>query len=534
MFSIFLKRLVPIGRTVRDSTVQPSFQQNLSCLQSISAKPSQDLNPFVVSYLINRCGLSPAAATSASKRVNFETSDRPDSVLTLFRNHGFTETQISDLIKKQPSLIVADPAKTLLPKLKFFHSSGISCRELAKILSRDPVILHSSLDKKIIPAFNFFKGLVGTVENVVIALKYQTRFLKCDLEHLARNVAILRENRVSESDIVMLLTKYPRSIIPGSDRFNEIVEEAKKMGFNPATTFFVVAIHALASMSKSTWKQKLEVYQRWGLCENEIFSAFRLYPWFMTLSETKIVSQMDFFVKRMGLELADIMKDPLILGFSLEKRIIPRCSVLRVLMLKGLVKKDLKIGYLLKRSEKQFLERFVTMYVKEVPQLLDVYKGKTSLLELGYRYEEGRRPGPSLSDPNEIRPVVDDGGTRAYDDHYHRKENVVIDEDQHVGSKGGTVEPQTLEKVVEPAAVMPQPSKKSKVSQSQTAAPAEAKRGGRAARNDGHALLLGSAAKAEDKTVEYGLQKALEKYTELVRCCMSDLLLEDVDIMAWL
>ncbi|KAJ4961081.1 hypothetical protein NE237_020991 [Protea cynaroides] len=91
--------------------------------------------------------------------------------------------------------------------------------------------------------------------------------------------------------------------------------------------------------------------------------------------------------------------------------------------------------------------------------------------------------GLSLSDPNEIRPDVDDGGTRAYDDHYHRKENVVIDEDQHVRSKGGTVEPQTPEKVVKLAAMKPQPSKKSKVNQSQTIASAKAKRGGRAARN---------------------------------------------------
>ncbi|KAJ4951555.1 hypothetical protein NE237_028387 [Protea cynaroides] len=120
-------------------------------------------------------------------------------------------------------------------------------------------------------------------------------------------------------------------------------------------------------------------------------------------------------------------------------------------------------------------------------------------------------PGPSLSDPNEIRPDADDGGTRAYDDHYHRKENVVIDEDQ-VGSKGGTVEPQTPEKVVEPAAVKPQPSKKSKVNHSQNTAPAEAKRGGRAARNvnllqilnelDDHFLKASESAREVSKMLE--------------------------------
>ncbi|KAJ4965843.1 hypothetical protein NE237_017692 [Protea cynaroides] len=388
MFSFFFKRLVPIGRTVRDSSTQLCFQKNRSFLHSLSSKPSEDLNPFVVSYLINICGFSPVAAISASKKVNFVTSDKPDSALTLFRNHGFTETQISNLIKKQPSLLVADPAKTLLPKLKFFHSLGISSCDLSKILSRDPRILFTSLDKKIIPVFTFFKGLVGTDENFVIALRHQTRFLRCDIQNLAQNIAILRENGVSESKIVMLLTKYPRSITRRSDRFNETLEKIKKMGFNPATTIFVVAIQVIESMSKSTWKQKLKAYQRWGLSENEILLAFRLCPWFMILSEKKIMSHMDFFVKRMGLESAVIINNPVIMGYSLEKRIVPRCSVLRVLTLKGLVKKDIKIGYLLNQSEKQFLGKFVTKNVREVPQLLDVYKGKINLLELGFESEE--------------------------------------------------------------------------------------------------------------------------------------------------
>ncbi|XP_042483503.1 transcription termination factor MTERF15, mitochondrial-like [Macadamia integrifolia] len=384
MFSFLFKR-VPIGRTVRDPTTQLGFLQNpSSSLKYISSKPSTVQNPFVFSYLVSSCGFSPAAAISASKKICFESSDRPDSVLALFRNHEFTEAQISSLIRKCPSLLVASPTKTLLPKLEFYHLLGVSSPNIAKM---GPRFFYSSLENKIIPAFNFFNSVVGNVEDVVIGLRRQPRLIDY-LHNVAQNIAILREKGVPESNIVSSLMDFPSTMTPKNDRFEQIVENIQLMGFDPSKYLFIVALHGLASMNKSTWKQKFDAYRRWGFSDNEILTAFRRYPWFMTLSEKKIMSHMDFFVNKMGCELAVIIKCPQLLGLSLEKRILPRCSVFRVLRLKGLVKEDLKIGRLLIKSEKLFLEKFMTKYEKEVPQLLDLYKGNISLGGLGYGTEE--------------------------------------------------------------------------------------------------------------------------------------------------
>ncbi|XP_043713238.1 uncharacterized protein LOC122661795 [Telopea speciosissima] len=160
------------------------------------------------------------------------------------------------------------------------------------------------------------------------------------------------------------------------------------MDFDLSKYTFMRALSVFTSMKKSTWKQKLEAYRRWGFSENEILMAFRRYPYFMAQFEKRILNHTDFFVNKMGWERAVIIKYPQILGLSLEKRIIPRCSVFRVLILKGLMKKDRQMGYLLKKSEKLFLEKFVTKFEKEVPQLLDLYNGNISLLELGYGTEE--------------------------------------------------------------------------------------------------------------------------------------------------
>ncbi|XP_042493775.1 uncharacterized protein LOC122073284 [Macadamia integrifolia] len=334
------------------------------------------------------CGLSPTAAISASNKVDFESSDKPDSVLTLFRNHGFTEAQISSFIRKFPSYLVSSPSKTLLPKLEFFNSSGVSNPNIAKILSHDPRVLFFSLENKIIPAFNFFKSLVGTLENVVFGLKRQPRFISCDIQNVALNIAILRENGVPESNIVSLLTYYATSMTTKNDRFKQMVEEIKQMGFDFSKYTSMLALIVLTSMNRSTWKQKLKAYGRWDFSENEILMTFRRCPWFMTHSEKKIMRHMDFFINKMSWERAVIITYPQLLRLSFEKRILPWCSVLRVLILKGLVKEDLKMGRQLIKSEKIFLGEFVTKYEKEVPQLLDLFKGNISLLGLGYGSDE--------------------------------------------------------------------------------------------------------------------------------------------------
>ena len=48
----------------------------------------------------------------------------------------------------------------------------------------------------------------------------------------------------------------------------------------------------------------------------------------MLLSEEKITKAMNFFVNKMGYPSADIARHPKVIFFSLEKRIIPRCSVI--------------------------------------------------------------------------------------------------------------------------------------------------------------------------------------------------------------
>ncbi|GFZ04615.1 mitochondrial transcription termination factor family protein [Actinidia rufa] len=312
---------------------------------------------FTVSYLISSCGLSPETALRASQRVHFPSADRPDSILTILRNHGFADAHISKLTKTRPSVLLSDPKKTLLPKLEFFESVGLSNADLAKIISSNPTLLDSSLKNQLIPVYNYLKSVI-LLDDKQVAKEYEDLLAhfrnEFGKEHCSQNCNFERIpcpciEYISVSDSSSACT----------------VPKSRQM---------------MLRISKSTWEHKIEVYRKSGWSEADFRMAFKKQPLCMALSEKKITSVMDFLVNKMGWNPTAIARAPTVLFYSLQKRTIPRCLVIKVLILKGLIQKDLCLHTVLKVTDKCFVDKYVTKYEEDVPQLLDVLMEKRALL----------------------------------------------------------------------------------------------------------------------------------------------------------
>lgn len=104
------------------------------------------------------------------------------------------------------------------------------------------------------------------------------------------------------------------------------------------------------------------------------FEAFAKYPNFMKLSERTVLKKMNFLLKDMGWTSEDIASYPTIIAYSLEKRIIPRCSVVKILMSKGLLADDVSLSSFMCISEEIFLKKFVIRFQQDLPLLQNVYK----------------------------------------------------------------------------------------------------------------------------------------------------------------
>ena len=96
----------------------------------------------------------------------------------------------------------------------------------------------------------------------------------------------------------------------------------------------------------------------------------------MIASENKIRKLMSFFVNKLNMTPSMISKNPNLLLLSLEKRIIPRCSVLHLLISKGLVKEETSIVYVFRMTEKRFVDKLVSKYQNEVPDVVSAHLGK--------------------------------------------------------------------------------------------------------------------------------------------------------------
>ncbi|MFQ6666308.1 hypothetical protein Gotur_032706 [Gossypium turneri] len=276
---------------------------------------SSNAHSFTVSYLINKCGFSPELASRVSNFVHFETPEKPDSLIVFLENHGFSQTQIANLIKRQPRFLLSDTEKTLLPKLEFLYSMGFSRPELAKLLSSHPHLLKYSLKKQIIPSFNLLRDLFQSDDKTIKAIKRFAAFLYSPV------------------------------------RLKEIVEEVKGMGIDSSTKKFLVAVLALRSMSKSTLEKKFDVYRRWGWSDQEIREAFQRYPPCIAVSEDKIMAIMDFLVNKMGYNSTLIAKQSSVLSRSL-RIIVPRALFAQELLSQGLLAPALSFSSLIFRRKK--------------------------------------------------------------------------------------------------------------------------------------------------------------------------------------
>ncbi|CAA0828170.1 Mitochondrial transcription termination factor family protein [Striga hermonthica] len=332
---------------------------------------------FTFSYLVSSCKLTPYAAVRASSKLQLKSPENPDAVLNLLREYGFTAADISIMVSRWPNILSACPDKTLLPKLEFFTSIGVPLPILASRLSRNPSILWRSLEKSIIPLYDLLKNLLKSDEGAVQVFKRVPQFFGWgQVDALLSNLSFLLDCGVPRPSLVSLVTYQPTMLMVPQEKFSLSVGRAIEMGFDVSNNAFLKAVRVLC-FEESILKRKMEVYRKCGWSESDIRTAFLSHPLCMALSEKKILESMGFLVDKLGCAPGDVARYPLLLGFSIEKRMKPRWAVAKVLSEKGL--KNVSVRTLLSRSENMFLKNYIEKYKKDVPELLDIYRGNQVL-----------------------------------------------------------------------------------------------------------------------------------------------------------
>ncbi|XP_026426204.1 uncharacterized protein LOC113322345 [Papaver somniferum] len=195
------------------------------------------------------------------------------------------------------------------------------------------------------------------------------------------NVELLRNEGVPETSISKYLILNPKVFT--ANRFVEILGKVKEMGFNHLEITFLKAVDMLTVMGEDGWRNKMDVFKRCGgWSEDQIQSAFRKDPKCFKASEKKIMPVMNFLVNEMDYDSSIVVENPVVFCCSLQDRIIPRCSVIKVLASRGLIKENISLTTLCAMVDECFLEKFVKKYEQEVPGLMKVFEHQLNYQEL--------------------------------------------------------------------------------------------------------------------------------------------------------
>ncbi|CAA7014166.1 unnamed protein product [Microthlaspi erraticum] len=352
---------------------------------------------FTVSYLVDSLGLTTKLAESISRKVSFESKANPDSILSLLRSHGFTDSQISDIVTDYPLLLTSDAEKSLAPKLKFLQSRGASSSELTEIVSKVPKILGKRVGRSISVYYDFVKDIVEADKSSREYEKSCHSWPEGMRANKIRNVLVLRDLGVPMRFLFPLLISESQPIC-GRERFDKTLKKVVEMGFDPKTSRFVEALKVLYQLSDKTVEEKLSILdKRLGFAVGDVWEIFKKSPICLALSEQKIQSSIEtylglgfsedelaimvkrsasclnytaetvkkkteFLVKEMNWPLKSVALFPQVLGLNMEKRVVPRCNVIKALMSKGLIGKGSELpsmASVLAVTDEAFLKRYV-------------------------------------------------------------------------------------------------------------------------------------------------------------------------------
>jgi len=118
--------------------------------------------------------------------------------------------------------------------------------------------------------------------------------------------------------------------------------------------------------------KRLQYLRSVGFSEKQIPEISRRSPSILAYSEEDLKRHLDFLVKSAGYTVADLLKYPDLLGYSLEKRIIPRYRVMEALKTMQVLNTEMICPRYFQLTEEQFLEKYVNKNAESLV-LRDIY-----------------------------------------------------------------------------------------------------------------------------------------------------------------
>nr|AGT17326.1 mTERF family protein [Saccharum hybrid cultivar R570] len=339
-------------------------------------------------YLVASCGLAPAQAREVSKRRSAtypeHTADHrmsspppastppPTPMLSspCSPAPASPATTLPCVVSADP-LILRASVKNIAPRLVALRDRlGLSTPQIARFLLVGSRALR---DCDVIPRLEFFISFYGSFEQVLVAAKRCMALLTSSTERLIKpNIALLRQWGVR--DVAQLCTDNAWVLTFKAERVKEFLLQAQELGVPPTSRMFRPVVATISRNSKDKVATKLEFYKRTlGVSESEVSTAVSKMPAILGFSDEILLRKIKFLVNEAALEPRYIVERPVLFALNLEKRLVPRHYVTKVLREKGLLNSDMSFYSVVALGEDTFKSKFIDRHKDSVPGLADTY-----------------------------------------------------------------------------------------------------------------------------------------------------------------
>ncbi|XP_043723152.1 transcription termination factor MTERF5, chloroplastic-like [Telopea speciosissima] len=372
----------PIFRSLASPIYRLSFPPSPFCCSTSPSEPSvqvSESSPFMEDYFIRSFGWSREKAIHASKRLlHIKSPKKPDAVLAFLRGIGLSESQLSVVISRRPIILTAGVESSLLPKVKLFESLGASGKELADLIASSASCLSNSVDRRIVPCVDVLRDLLQDDKKVRLALKRCPWILSSNPDKvLRRNVGFLLQKGLEGPSLSTLIFKSPNILVMKLEQLSVACQIVEQFGLacSSSPEAYANALHVVTTVSKENLSKKLDIFSTYGFEESDKYVLFKSSPAVFRLNEENLKSKLDFFLSSMDNPRELLLKCPLIMGLSLEERLMPRYSWIQNLRSRGLVSKKIDYATAFCISEDKFVKRYVHKF-KDIDglDLLVAYK----------------------------------------------------------------------------------------------------------------------------------------------------------------
>ncbi|CAL4966994.1 unnamed protein product [Urochloa decumbens] len=327
---------------------------------------------FVVEdYLVDTCGLTPAQARKASKYLHhLKSPEKPDAVRTFLAGFGVSKADVATAITRDTRLLCSSVDKTLTPQFAQLREIGLSPAEISRLMTIFPRITPLRISR-----IAFYLSFLGSYDKVHTAIRSSAYLLSTDVDNVVKpNIELLLQCGLTPGDVATLCSRVPVLFTKEPERVMEVVARADKLGVPRNSAMFKRALEIVHNQNPRTISAKMDFLKKALACsESEVAIAICQMPPLLAASVGKLGRVVEFLKVDVGLEPGYIVRRPQLFSLSVEKRLIPRHYVIKVLKAKGLVKKDIDFHSVVCLNEERFAERMLERHKESVPGLAGAY-----------------------------------------------------------------------------------------------------------------------------------------------------------------